>query len=134
MKSIRAPLALLVGAGFALALVGAPARAAGFVNDRAGWKALSPDARNAYIQGLNDSLNFAFVDDTMVNALAKAGRTRCLMERKINAAALAEGIDSYYRQDQYAALPPAALYILRMQEVCRFYINQKRAEFGLGPM
>ncbi|MFC3173988.1 hypothetical protein ACFOD9_06990 [Novosphingobium bradum] len=126
---------LAIAAAFGAALLGAaPAQAAGFVNSRAEWMALSLEARGAYVQGLNDSLNYVFVDDSLINALAKAGRTKCLIERRITAAALVEGIDSDYRQEQFAGLAPAAIYILRMQEICRFHINQKRAEMGLGPM
>ena len=32
--------------------------------------ALTAEAKAAYVQGLNDSLNYVFVDDTLVNALA----------------------------------------------------------------
>lgn len=131
---VRFPLRRLALAAAAVLCAPGSPQAAGFVNSKAEWNALSLEARGAYVQGLNDSLNYVFVDDSLPNALAKTGRTRCLIERRITAAALVEGIDSFYRDPQYAPLAPAALYILRMQDICRFFINQKRAEMGLGPM
>lgn len=116
-----------------LAALPAPAGALGFVNDKAAWQALTPEARIGYVQGLNDSLNYTFVDDTLVAALAKRGRTICLAQQKTTAAQLSELITIAYRSPQNAQFAPAALYILRMGEICRDQINRARQEFGLGP-
>ena len=108
--------------------------AAGFVNDKRGWMALSNDARISYAQGLNDSQNFVYVDDTVTDALVKIGRTKCLIELKTSAARLAENITFKYQDSAYAGLAPAAIYIIAMGEVCKLHINRERNVFGLGPM
>ncbi|MXO87557.1 hypothetical protein [Alteraurantiacibacter aestuarii] len=110
-----------------------PAQAEGFVNTRGGWLALTPEAKAAYVQGLNDSLNYFFVDDSLTEALAKRGRTRCLIEQRVNAAVLAAQITAAYDQEQYARFSPVAVYILQIGDLCRPYINRERQEFGLGP-
>ena len=127
--------ARLIGGGLlACTLVSPdPAAAAGYVNERAAWQALTPEARIGYVQGLNDSLNYTFLDDTLVNALAKRGRTACLAGQKTTAAQLAELITIAYRSQANAMLAPSALYILRMGDICRDYINRARQDFGLGP-
>ena len=111
----------------------APANAVGFVNDRAGWMALTEEAKDAYVQGMNDSLNYVFVDDTLVEALAKRGRTICLADQQVNAAKLAERITAAYGDPRFESFSPTALYILNIGEICRSYINRERANFGLGP-
>ncbi|MCL6250518.1 hypothetical protein M3P36_05595 [Altererythrobacter sp. KTW20L] len=121
---------LLVAAAAALP---APALAEGFVNTRAGWIALSAEAKAAYVQGLNDSLNYFFVDDSLTEALAKRGRTRCLVEQRITAAVLSAQITAAYDEPQFNRFSPVAVYILKIGELCRPYINRERAEFGLGP-
>lgn len=110
-----------------------PAIAEGYVNGKEQWLALSPEAKAGYVQGLNDSLNYIFVDDSLVEALAKKGRTECLINMKTSSNILADRVTMAYRDDKYAGLAPAAVYIIRMQEMCRSYINAKRAAFGLGP-
>lgn len=110
------------------------AQAAGFVSNRAGWTALSPEARIGYVQALNDSLNYTFLDDTLVKALSKRGRTQCLIDKKTNASQLAEIITIAYRSDANANIAPPALYILKMTDICRDYINRERQGFGLGPI
>ncbi|MFC3101957.1 hypothetical protein [Altererythrobacter lauratis] len=110
-----------------------PAAAEGFVNTRGGWMALTAEAKAAYVQGLNDSLNFFYVDDTLVEALAKRGRTRCLVEQRVTAAALSAIITNAYNEPQFARSSPVAVYVLKIGELCRPYINRERQEFGLGP-
>lgn len=127
----RSLLAILAAA---LAMVVAmPAAAEGFVNTRGGWLALSPEAKSAYVQGLNDSLNYSYVDDSLTEALAKRGRTRCLIEQGVYAAVLAAQISAAYEQEEFARFSPVAVYILKIGELCRPYINRERADFGLGP-
>lgn len=110
-----------------------PALAEGFVNTRAGWQALTAEGKAAYVQGLNDSLNYFFVDDSLTEALAKRGRTRCLVEQRITAAVLSAQITAAYEEAQFSRFSPVAVYILKIGELCRPYINRERAEFGLGP-
>ncbi len=114
-------------------MVPSPAAAEGFVNTRGGWLALTPEAKAAYVQGLNDSLNYSYVDDSLVEALAKRGRTRCLIEQRVTAAVLAAQISSAYEQPQFERMSPVAVYIIKIGELCRPYINRERQEFGLGP-
>lgn len=124
-------------AGAALAslalTIATPTAAEGFVNTRAGWQSLTPEARAAYVQGLNDSLNYFFADDTLVEALAKRGRTRCLIEQGATAAGLAAQISAAYDDPQYFNSAPVAVYILKIGELCRPYINRERLEYGLAP-
>lgn len=119
-------------AGLALCLA-TPAGAEGFVNTRGGWQSLTPEARAAYVQGLNDSLNYFFADDTLVEALAKRGRTRCLIEQGATAAGLAAQISAAYEEPQFFNSAPVAVYILKIGELCRPYINRERLEYGLVP-
>ena len=114
-------------------LVPSPAAAEGFVNTRGGWLALTPEAKAAYVQGLNDALNYSYVDDSLVEALAKRGRTRCLIEQRVTAAILAAQISAAYEQPQFERMSPVAVYIIKIGELCRPYINRERQEFGLGP-
>lgn len=123
---------LPLAAAFALALP-SPAAAEGFVNTRAGWLNLTPEAKAAYVQGLNDSLNFFYVDDSLTEALAKRGRTRCLIEQRVTAAILAAQITAAYNEERYERFSPVAVYVLQIGELCRPYINRERQEFGLGP-
>lgn len=110
-----------------------PISAEGFVNTRGGWLGLTTEAKAAYVQGLNDSLNYYFVDDSLTEALAKRGRTRCLIEQRVTAAVLAAQITAAYDDPRYGRFSPVAVYILQIGELCRPYINRERQEFGLGP-
>lgn len=83
---------------------------------------------------MNDSLNYIFSEDSLSNALAKKARIQCLAAQKTTAAILADRITTTYRDDRFAALAPTAVYIIKMQETCRTYINDQRAQFGLGPI
>jgi len=110
-----------------------PASALGYVNNRSDWLALTQEARVGYVQALNDSLNYSFVDDTLVDALAKKGRTDCLVAHNMTASTLVGYITATYRDDKYANFAPSAVYIILMGEYCRDYINRARQEFNLGP-
>lgn len=119
-----------VGAGMAV-----QAPAAGFVNNGAGWLALPPDAKAAYVQALSDSANLIFVDDSLATAIVKLARTRCLVEQKTNAAILADRITMAYTKDRaLAGVAPSIVYIMRMGDVCRQFINEERARFSLPPV
>jgi len=116
-----------------LALGASGAGAVGFVNNRTQWDNLTAEARIGYVQALNDSLNYSFVDDTLVNALAKRGRTQCLIDQNLTASMLVDLINTAYQDEQSQLLPPSAVYVLRITSICRDYINRSRQEFGLGP-
>jgi len=115
------------------ACVAAPVQANGYINNKSGWMALSAESKAAYVQGLNDSLNYVFVDDSLVDALAKKGRTECLVALQTNSSLLADRITQAYTDERFAAYAPTAIYIIKMGETCRPYINKERAAFGLGP-
>lgn len=128
---MKKPAALL---GLLLSLLTAtPAAAVGFVNDRKAWFSMTEEARAAYVQGLNDSLNTVFVDDTLVAGLVKVGRTKCLIDLKLTASTIAERMNFVYRDDRYAGYAPPAIYIFKMAEICKIYVDRERAGFGLGP-
>lgn len=119
----------------ALFAILAPAIAhAGYINDRRGWLALTAEARAGYVQGLSDSVNYIFSDDTLPNALAKKARHKCLADQRTTSAILADRITTFYKDDRFSSLAPTAVYIIKMQEVCRSYVNQERAGFGLPPI
>ena len=109
------------------------AMAAGYVNDRKQWLSMKPEARAAYAQGMNDSQNFIYADDTLAEAMVKRGRTKCLLELKTGADTLAENITFMYKNNDYMNLPPSAMYIITMAKICKVYIDLERAAFGLGP-
>ena len=115
-----------------LATVAQPAVATGFVNGRSQWQALTAEARIGYVQALNDSLNYVFADDSLAQALAKRGRTNCLVAQNMTALKLSELISIAYRNDRVAALPPSAVYLMQMSAICGEYINKARLDFGLG--
>lgn len=127
LRSLFLVICLIVGGT-------APAHATGYVNDKKGWMALTPESKAAYVQGLNDSLNYVFVDDSLVDALAKKGRTECLVALQTSSSLLADRITQTYSDDRFAGYAPTAIYIIKMGETCRSYINKERASFGLGPM
>lgn len=131
---IKTRAALLTCLALAAAATSGAASAAGYVNNRAGWYALTKEAKIGYAQGMNDSLNYVFTDDTLSEALIKRGRTLCLVEQKTTAAGLADQITATYKDDRFANVAPTALYILRMAEVCKKNINAVRLEYGLGPL
>lgn len=107
---------------------------AGYVNDRRGWLALTPEARAGYVQGLNDSVNYIFTDDTLPTALAKKGRMKCLADQRTTSAILADRITTGYKDERFSGVAPTAMYIVKMQESCRSYINAERNSFGLPPI
>ena len=107
---------------------------AGYVNNRDGWLRLSAEGRAGYVQGMNDSLNYIFNEDSLANALAKRARTECLAKQRTTSAILADRITTAYRDDRFADLAPTAMYIIKMQEVCKSYINDQRGSFGLPPI
>lgn len=131
---IKTRAALLSCLALAAVAASGAASAAGYVNNRAGWYALTKEAKIGYAQGMNDSLNYVFTDDTLSEALIKRGRTLCLVEQKTTAAGLADQITATYKDDRFANVAPTALYILRMAEVCKKNINAVRLEYGLGPL
>lgn len=117
-----------------LSLFASAATAAGFINNGAAWMQMSPDAKAAYIQGINDASNFLFINDDLPTALVKLARTRCLIEQKTTAAILSDRITTAYTKDaSFANLPPNVVYIAKMAIVCHEYINQERNRIGLPP-
>lgn len=110
------------------------ASATGFVNNGNTWESLSADSQAAYIQGLNDSANFIFVNDDLATAIVKLARTRCLIEHKTTAASLAATITNVYLVDKSRKNePPIAIYVYVMGAVCKDIINQERGRLGLPP-
>ncbi|WP_298289597.1 hypothetical protein [Novosphingobium sp.] len=116
------------------ALLGASAaNAAGYVNNRQQWLSMKPEARAAYAQGMSDSQNFIFADDTLAEAMVKRGRTKCMLDLKTGADTLGENITFMYKNNDYISLPPSAMYIITMAKLCKVYIDIERSAFGLGP-
>ena len=124
-----------IGVAAALTVLSVPSHAAGFINNGQGWLALPPDAKAAYVQALSDSANLIFVDDELATAIVKLARTRCLVEQKTTAAILADRITmAYTKEPKLANIAPSIIYIMRMGEVCRQFINEERGRFSLPPV
>lgn len=107
---------------------------AGYVNNRQQYLALTPEARAGYVQGLSDSINYIFTDDSLPTALAKRGRHKCLADQRTTSAILADRITTAYKDERFSGVAPTAMYIIKMQETCRSNINIERASFGLPPI
>lgn len=117
-----------------LALLSPAAAQAGYVNHRQQWLALTFEARAGYAQGMADSLNYMYADDSLATALTKRARNRCLADQKTTAAILADRITTAYKDDRVASIAPSAMFMLTMGDACKSYINQERANFGLAPI
>lgn len=131
MKAI-ASTGLKLAAFFAMLI---PAAAhAGYVNNRQQWLALSFEARAGFAQGIADSLNYMYADDSLSTALVKRARNRCLADQKTTAAILADRITTAYKDDRVANIAPTAMFMLTMADTCKSYINQERGNFGLPPI
>ncbi len=120
---------------FALIGSATAANAAGFVNTGEAWLRLPPEARMAYVQGLNDGANFIFINDDLATAIVKLSRTRCLSDQGTTAAVLADRITTAYTNEAalFANRSPMIVYITKMGEYCRDIINQERGRYGLPP-
>lgn len=126
--------AVLAGALALSAATPALARS-GYVNNKDGWMAMTPADRVGYAQGLNDSMNFIFVDDALPAAIIKYARTRCLLEMKMTPVVLADVITTaYQRTPQFAGEAPLVVYVTRLNDICKRVITEERARFGLPPM
>lgn len=129
---------IIASTGFKLAacfaLLAPAAAQAGYINNRAQWLALTPEGRAGYVQGMADSLNYMYADDSLATALAKRARNRCLADQRTTAAILADRITTGYKDERLAGIAPAAMFFIRMMDVCKSYINQERTSFGLAPV
>ncbi len=125
---------LLPALALALSLA-PPAMAIGFVNNGTQWLALSAEEKFSYVRGLNDAANFVFIDDSLDAAIAKTGRTKCLVEKKVTTAILADMLTTAYDKEgaRYGQLAPLVVYLARVGEFCRDVIVRERAGFGLPP-
>jgi len=107
---------------------------AGYVNNADQWNRLSPADKAAYVQGLNDTANFVFVNDDLATGLVKAARTRCLIQTKMAPNMLSDVITSAYaKTPQLRTQPPMIVYVSRLSEICRPIINEERTRIGLPP-
>ena len=115
-----------------LALSAQPCFAGGFVNAGNAWLALPPEAKAAYVQGLNDGVNVILPTDDLATAVTKVARTQCLSDQRTTAAILADRITQAYTQDpSFKDQPPAIVYMAKMFSACRGIINRERSIFGL---
>jgi len=128
--------ALAAAASLGLAAASGEAdAAAGYVNNAEQWQKLSPAEKAAYVQGLNDTANYVFLNDDLATGLVKAARTRCLIQTKMLPNFLSDVITSAY--DKTPALrnqPPMIVYISRLAEICKPIINDERTRIGLPPL
>ncbi|MEP6867690.1 MAG: hypothetical protein ABJA20_04175 [Novosphingobium sp.] len=115
-----------------LAAISGAALADGYINSGDSWLAMTPEAKMAYVQGVNDTSNFIYVNDDLATAIVKVARTRCLIESKTTPNILADIItNAYTKQPALKVRPPMLIYVLRMGEICRPIINQERTRMGL---
>ena len=130
--------AIGIAQGLALALgLGAASSAwasAGYVNNAEQWSKLNPAERAAYAQGVNDTVNFVYLNDDLATGIIKAARTRCLIQTKMAPNLLSDVITTAYdKTPQLRNQPPMVVYLSRLTEICRPVINEERARFGLPP-
>lgn len=125
--------ASLIALAIVAAFAAAGAQAAGFVNNGKEWLDLTPEAKAAYVRGLNDSANYVFTDDSLDAAIVKISRTRCLVEKQVTTAILADMLTTAYTKDagRYASAPPFVVYVARLGAFCKDVINRERRNFGL---
>jgi hypothetical protein len=117
------------------AMASAPALASGYVSNAAQWTALTPPEKAAYAVAVNDTANYLFINDDLATALVKAARTRCLLQTKTSPPLLADIITNGYAKDaSLANQPPYAVYVIRLAEICKPYINEERTRIGLPPL
>jgi len=126
---------LTLGLAALAALPGGPAMAAaGYVNNADQWNRLTPADKAAYVQGLNDTANFVFVNDDLATGLVKAARTRCLIQTKMAPNMLSDVITTAYAKNPALhSQPPMIVYVARLAEICRPIINEERVRIGLPP-
>lgn len=116
-----------------LALAPAPAHAgSGYINDGDTWLKLTPVERAAYIQGVNDTANFTFINDDAGTLVLKYARTRCMIDMKMTPNILADVVTTAYtKSPELKSQPPYFVYVTRLQDICRNTINQERLRLGL---
>lgn len=113
----------------------AAASADGYINNGNQWQQMTPVERKAYVQGLNDTVNFVYQNDDLPTAVVKVARTRCLIETKTAPNILADIITTAYsKQPQLVREPPLFVYVLRLSDICRTFINQERQRMNLAPL
>ena len=113
---------------------GAALASAGYINNADQWNRLSPAEKAAYVQGLNDTANFVFVNDDLATGLVKAARTRCLIQTKMAPNMLSDVITAAYaKTPALHSQPPMIVYVARLAEICRPIINEERVRIGLPP-
>jgi hypothetical protein len=131
LKRAATVLAMALGLGAANAALAA----AGYVNNAEQWSRLAPAERAAYVQGVNDTSNFVYLNDDLATGIIKAARTRCLIQTKMAPNLLSDVITTAYdKTPQLRSQPPMVVYLSRLNEICRPVINEERARFGLPPM
>lgn len=129
----RAAAVLVMAAG--LGAAGTALASAGYVNNAEQWAKLNPAERAAYVQGVNDTSNFVYLNDDLATGIVKAARTRCLIQTKMAPNLLSDVITTAYdKTPQLRSQPPMVVYLSRLSEICRPVINEERARFGLPPI
>ena len=125
----------LTALALALVPVHQSAMANGFVNNSEQWLNMTGDGRTSYVRGLNDSVNFVFVDDNLDAAIAKVGRTKCIVQLRLTPAMISDILTNAYNREDgaYNRLAPLVVYVSRLGEICRETINNERASFNLPP-
>lgn len=126
---------LLAIACLAAIATSAQAQVRGFINNGEQWNAATDAEQAYYVRGLNDSANFVFVDDGLDAAVAKVGRTKCLIEKRTTVATIAGMITDAYTKEAkiFSNLPPMVIYLSKVGQHCKDVINRQRIEFGLPP-
>ena len=125
---------LMIGwvAAALLASSSAFGQARGYVVNGEGWMKMSPQEKAAYVQGLNDAVNFPYVNDDLETAVTKLARSRCLVETKTAPNILSDIITTAYtRNPALMKETPLFVYVVRLGDICRLVINEERARMGL---
>lgn len=130
-------LSAVAAACLALGAISAPAQAAprGYVVNGDGWMRMTPPEKAAYIQGLNDTVNYPYTNDDLDTAVVKYARTRCLLETNTAPNILSDIItNGYTKNPAWTKETPLFVYIVRLNDICRKIINEERVKMGLPTM
>ena len=104
-----------------------------FIGNYASWKKLSPEMQEIYLIGVMDTWTRTSArGEPPWMKIARIGVTHCVKEQDIGSAALAEFVNSHYR-DHTAdwRVPPAAVLKHLITGTCSADINAERKTAGL---
>lgn len=97
------------------------AYAAGFIEGRADWMALTPDQRQTYVRGALDAQLVHFNTDTKADTQRKLALPKCLVDLKVTSRDLADLVTRGYAEDLSSwGLAPPVILIQQLFKLCPY--------------